>query len=121
MGSLKFRIPNTSLYLGADGVVSAKVEPDDEAISVTRENSLPFRTAYLGGAIQNIASGLTPTDSRDHETAAGIDLGDILNFFGVIGLPGQVLDYAKQLNDWITEIASSSGSTFAETRPSAPR
>jgi len=102
MGSLKFRIPNTSLYLGADGVVSAKVEPDDEVISVTREHSLPFRTAYLGSAIQNIASGLTPTDSRDHETAAGIDLGDILNFVGVIGLPGQFLDYAKQLNDWIT-------------------
>jgi hypothetical protein len=102
MGLLKFRIPNTSLYLGADGVVSAKVEPSDEVISVTRENSSPFRTAYLGSAIQNIASGLNSTDSRDHDTAEGIDLGDILNFVGIIGLPSQILDYAKQLNDWIT-------------------
>ena len=102
MGSLKFRIPNTRLYLSADGLVSAKVEPGDEVISVTKENSSPFRTAYLGSAIQNIASGLNSTDSRDHDTADGIDLGDILNFAGLIGLFGDSLEYAKQLNDWIT-------------------
>jgi hypothetical protein len=102
MGSLKFRIPDTSLYLGVDGLVSAKVDPGDEVVSVTRKNSAPFRTAYLGGAIRNIASGLTPTDSRDHETAAGIDLGDILNFVGFIGLVVDSMEYGKQLNDWIT-------------------
>lgn len=102
MGSLKFRIPNTRLYLSADGLVSAKVEPGDEVISLTKENSSSFTTAYLGSAIQNIASGLNSTDSRDHDTADGIDLGDVLNFAGLIGLFGDSLEYAKQLNDWIT-------------------
>jgi len=51
MGAAKFRIPNTDLYLMADGTLSPTLDNDDDILELTGEHADFLALVYRGQEI----------------------------------------------------------------------
>ncbi|MEO7426084.1 MAG: hypothetical protein ABI036_12925 [Fibrobacteria bacterium] len=99
MSYIKYAIAQTGLYLDANGCTTPYLDPGDRIVPVTKRNGSTFRSIYLGKGLLNIASN--PNDPRDHSSPPEIDVGEMLNFVGVISFGFDTFEFAKKLNDWI--------------------
>jgi hypothetical protein len=96
----KFRIPDVNLYLGTDGMISPKRGRGERATPLGKDNIQMVGATYLGHSLQRMTV-------REYTSGGKSDpgeelMGSIIDFFDLLTLGVDYIDFAKKLNDWIT-------------------
>jgi hypothetical protein len=102
MNATKFRIPDTGLYLRADGTLSPTVEPGETALDLTSEHAELLEVVYHGQALKQMTllsnSGFKGSGQGDIFDIVAVEANSVLTHFTGVDFFG----FAKKLNDWMT-------------------
>jgi len=94
----KYRIPETNLYLRADGIYSPAVEREEQVVNLTRKHAHLLEVVYHGQALQQMA--VLSSEDSDGQDKLGIEL--VKDMFELFSFGIDYLEFAEKLNDWIT-------------------
>ena len=100
LNSTKFRIPDTKLYLSADGTISPTIQAGEKVLNLTSENARLLEVVYHGRALKQLVfiKNAKPALGGNNDLSIG-DAKDIVDWLGIgIGF----LEFAEKLNSWIT-------------------
>jgi hypothetical protein len=104
VNTTKFRIPDTGLYLRADGILSPTVEPGETALDLTSEHAQLLEVVYHGQALKqmtllsNSTSGFNGSGRGDIYDIVLVEGNSVLTHFTGVDFFG----FVKKLNDWVT-------------------
>jgi hypothetical protein len=100
MNSTEFRIPDTNLFLRADGTISPTAGPGGKVQELTSKNSRLLNVVYHGQTLKHIVY------IKDEKSTLGgnedLSLSAAKDIFDWVGIGTSTLDFAEKLNRWIT-------------------
>ena len=103
MSATKFRIPDTGLYLGDDGLLSATIEPGETAAELTKDHAHLLEVVYQGQALKQMTTLSAPTGGFTAVRGDGVDIVVTEANSVITHLTGvDFFGFVKKLNDWIT-------------------
>lgn len=100
MNTIKFKIPDTNLYLRADGSLTPTIEPNEEVLDLTEDQSELLEVVYHGRALQQMTFLKGSSKGFGGVEDPFVDLiSDVMEWF-TLGI--DLFEFTKKLNDWIT-------------------
>ena len=100
MNTTKFRIPDTGLYLRADGIFSPTVEPGETALDLTNEHAHLLEVVYHGQALKQMTFQKNSSTAHGGSDEEGMEV--IMEGFELISFGIEYFEFVEKLNHWVT-------------------